>query len=111
MVKLKKTEFDGGAGISTGTLAAALVAMAQRTAAAEAIALSDLTADNSGGTSGSGTIAAVTIPSPFTSVGTDLFPKAGGETAFGTVMNGLATVLEKANAIAVAIGHNRPAPL
>ena len=105
--KIGAKTFSGASNVHNGTLAAALRGVVQREALTLAIALSDFTADNSGGTDGAGTVAAIAIPAPYTTAGTDLFPKAGGETAFGTVTNAIATVLEQANTIAAAIGADQ----
>lgn len=105
--KIGAKSFSGASNVHNGTLAAAIRGLAQREALTLAIALNDFTADNSNGTDGAGTVAAVAIPAAYTTAGTDLFPKAGGETAFGTVTNAIATVLEQANAVAAAIGADQ----
>lgn len=102
--KITSDAFSGAKAVHDGTLAAAIRAILQREAFGLAIALSDFTADNSTGTDGSGTVANIPIPAAYTSAGTDLAPKAGTETALGTLKNAIAVVLEKANAVATATG-------
>jgi hypothetical protein len=102
--KIGPKTFSGAGSIHDGTLATAMRAMAQRLALGLAVGVSDFTADNSGGTDGTGTIGAIALPAGFTSVGTDLSPKAGLETALGTVRNAISTVLAQANLVAAATG-------
>jgi hypothetical protein len=103
MTKLKTAMFSGAGNVHNGTLAAALIGIAQFQSANIAKALADIT-DSSTGTSGANTAAAVPIPALFTSVGTDAAPKAGTETALGTHKNALTTMVAAANVILVAIG-------
>lgn len=96
--------FSGAAHVHNGTLADAIRGIVQREALTIAITLDDFTADNSGGSDGSGTVGETALPEGFTSAGIDLFPKAGGETALGTIRDAIAVVLEHANELATAIG-------
>jgi len=101
-IRLSSRHFSGGAKLYDGTLANAIRELAQYQCATTAKALADIT-DNSTGTSGGDTIAAIAIPAAFTSAGTDTAPKAGTETALGTVKNAITTLLNSAKTIGDAI--------
>lgn len=103
MTKISKKTFSGSAKVFDGTLADALRGVAQFQAATVAKAMSDIT-DNSTGTSGGNTAAVAAVPARFTSAGTDTAPKAGTETALGTLRSAITTVATSAKAIADAIG-------
>jgi len=77
--------------------------LAQDAALTKGAAVADLT-DNSGGTSGSGVVAAVGTVTAFTVTGTDLTPKAGFDAELAKVKNALRTVQAKLEGVATATG-------
>lgn len=100
--KIGKKSFSGSSKVFDGTLAAAIRGVAQFQAATVAKTIADMT-DNSTGTSGGDTAAAVVLPTGFTSTGTDAAPKAGTETALTALRSAITTVGNSALAIANAI--------
>ena len=98
-MKIGKNTFSGASSVHNGNLADAIRGISQFLTKEAVAAVGDIT-DNSGGTSGGNTAAAVVVPPAFTTVsGSDCFPKTGGETALGTVKNGIAVLAEHIEAI------------
>lgn len=77
--------------------------LAQNMAAERASNVTDLT-DNSSGTSGSGTVAAISDVTAFTVTGTDLAPKSGFDTALGAIRDALKTLHTQVDTIATDVG-------
>lgn len=102
-IKINSKTFSGAANLHNGTLAAVIIGMAQHSALSLAAGLDSFTADESTGTAGE-TLAAIDLPTGYTTAGTDLFPKAGAEAALETIVDGVSTVLEQANTIATVVG-------
>lgn len=104
-VKIGPKTFSGAKNLHNGLLASVLMSLAQSSAAAAVAAEVDpFDADNSGGASGTGVIAEIPMPTAYTTTGTDLFPKAGGETALGTIVDGVATLIEQVSLITALVG-------
>lgn len=96
--KIAPKAFSGAANVHNGTLATVLRALAQYQAATIAKGLADIT-DSSTGVSGGNTAAAAALPAAFTSAGTDAAPKAGTETALGTIRDGITVIADRIQSI------------
>jgi hypothetical protein len=99
---IKTNSFDGGSGLADGTLAAAVIGLAQHAAKVVAGTLTDLT-DNSGGAAADGTIGAIPLASTAPLTGDTCPTKAEVETTFGEIKNALTEIAAQVVAVAAVV--------
>lgn len=100
-IKINKHTFSGTSNIFNGVLATALIALAQGQAVIAAGTITDLT-DNVGGAA-NGALTAIPAIANSALGANDCSPKAGLETAFGTVRDGLSEVIAQLNDIRAVV--------
>lgn len=101
MIKLTAKLFSGASHIFNGTLATALISLAQNQAIVAASAVTDLT-DNGGGTA-DGDIEAPVVIANYVTAGVDAAQKAELEAAFGNVRDALGEVVAQLNDVRAVV--------
>lgn len=101
MLKLTAKLFSGASHIFNGTLATALISLAQNQAIVAASAVTDLT-DNGGGTA-DGDIEAPVAIANYVTAGVDAAQKAELEAAFGSVRSALIEVVTQLNNVRAVV--------